>query len=157
LGYGGRTFHMRKFRTMMQDSASVLDHHLAGNFELQKEWAEYQKLRVDPRVTRVGRVLRKTSLDELPQLWNIIKGEMSMVGPRPYLSAQLASYEAAYSVYVKTLPGLTGLWQVSGRNRTTLAERIAYDIYYIRNWSLWMDLYLMAKTVGTVFTGDGAY
>ena len=141
----------------MRDSASVLNHHLASNLELQREWAEYQKLRVDPRVTRVGRVLRRTSLDELPQLWNIIKGEMSMVGPRPYLSAQLTKYEAAYSIYVKTLPGLTGLWQVSGRNRTTLEERIAYDIHYIRNWSLWMDIYLMAKTLGTVVSGDGAY
>ena len=157
LGHGGRTFYMWKFRTMMRDSASVLNHHLASSLELQREWAEYQKLRVDPRVTRVGRVLRRTSLDELPQLWNIIKGEMSMVGPRPYLSAQLTKYEAAYSIYVKTLPGLTGLWQVSGRNRTTLEERIAYDIHYIRNWSLWMDIYLMAKTLGTVVSGDGAY
>ena len=157
LGYGGRTFRMWKFRTMRQNSSAVLDHHLASSSELRKEWAEYQKLRVDPRVTRIGKLLRKTSLDELPQLWNIIKGEMSLVGPRPYLSTQLAKNEPAYAVYVKTFPGLTGLWQVSGRNRTTLSERIAYDIYYVRNWSVWMDIYLLSKTVGTVLSGDGAY
>jgi Undecaprenyl-phosphate galactose phosphotransferase WbaP len=157
LGHGGRTFHMWKFRTMMQNSAALLDHHLASNSELQKEWAEYQKLRVDPRVTRVGRVLRKTSLDELPQLWNIIKGEMSLVGPRPIVKSEVSKYHAAYSAYVKTTPGLTGLWQVSGRNRTTYPERVAYDTYYVRNWSVWMDIYLLAKTVGAVLTGDGAY
>jgi Undecaprenyl-phosphate galactose phosphotransferase WbaP len=157
LGRGGRTFHVWKFRTMAQDSTEILECCLASSSELQKEWAEYQKLRNDPRVTRIGRMLRRTSLDELPQLWNIIKGEMSLVGPRPYLDAQLAKYQALYSAYVKTTPGLTGLWQVSGRNRKTIAERIAYDTYYIRNWSVWLDIYLLAKTVGVVFTGDGAY
>ena len=157
LGHGGRTFHMWKFRTMAQNSAVILDHCLASNSELRKEWAECQKLRNDPRITRVGRVLRKTSLDELLQLWNVIKGEMSLVGPRPIVDAEVARYQAAYSVYVKTTPGLTGLWQVSGRNRTTYAERVAYDTYYVRNWSVWMDIYLLAKTVGAVLTGDGAY
>lgn len=157
LGRGGRSFHMWKFRTMSQNSTVILDHCLAASSELRKEWEEYQKLREDPRITRVGRLLRRTSLDELPQLWNVIKGEMSLVGPRPYLAAQLARHQAAYSVYVKTTPGLTGLWQVSGRNRTTLAERIEFDTYYIRNWSVWMDIYLLAKTVGAVLTGDGAY
>ena len=157
LGLGGRIFRMWKFRTMAQDSSVVLDHCLANNAEMRKEWAEFQKLRNDPRVTKVGRVLRRTSLDELPQLWNIIKGEMSLVGPRPYLDAQLTNYRAAYSIYVKTTPGLTGLWQVSGRNRTTLAQRVAYDTYYIRNWSVWMDIYLLAKTVSAVLTRDGAY
>lgn len=157
LGYGGRTFHMWKFRTMVQNSKAVLDHCLASNSEQRKEWAEYHKLRNDPRITRVGRMLRKTSLDELPQLWNVIKGEMSLVGPRPIVDAEVAKYQAAYSIYVKTTPGLTGLWQVSGRNRTTYAERVAYDTYYVRNWSVWMDIYLLAKTVGAVLTGDGAY
>jgi Undecaprenyl-phosphate galactose phosphotransferase WbaP len=157
LGYGGRIFHMWKFRTMAQNNAMILELCLANNSAQRKEWAEFQKLRNDPRVTHVGRLLRRSSLDELPQLWNIIKGDMSLVGPRPYLDAQLAKYHAAYSVYVKTTPGLTGLWQVSGRNRTTIAERIAYDVYYIRNWSVWMDIYLLAKTVGTVLSGDGAY
>jgi lipopolysaccharide/colanic/teichoic acid biosynthesis glycosyltransferase len=96
-------------------------------------------------------------LDELPQLWNVIKGEMSLVGPRPIVDAEVAKYHVAYSVYVKTIPGLTGLWQVSGRNRTTYAERIAYDTYYVRNWSVWMDIYLLTKTIGAVISGDGAY
>ena len=157
LGRGGRTFHMWKFRTMAQNSTEVLDRCLASSPELRQEWTEYQKLRNDPRITRVGRVLRRTSLDELPQLWNIIKGEMSLVGPRPYLEVQLAQHQAAYSVYVKATPGLTGLWQVSGRNRTTMAERVAFDTYYVRNWSVWMDVHLLAKTVCTVLTGDGAY
>jgi Undecaprenyl-phosphate galactose phosphotransferase WbaP len=157
LGHGGRTFHMWKFRTMVQNSAALLDHCLASNSELRKEWVECQKLRNDPRITQVGRLLRKTSLDELPQLWNVIKGEMSLVGPRPIVYAEMAKYQAAYSVYVKTTPGLTGLWQVSGRNRTTYAERVAYDTYYVRNWSVWMDIYLLAKTVSAVLTGDGAY
>jgi Undecaprenyl-phosphate galactose phosphotransferase WbaP len=157
LGQGGRTFHMWKFRTMVQNSAAALEKCLASSPELRKEWAECHKLRNDPRITRVGRILRKTSLDELPQLWNIIKGEMSLVGPRPIIEAEVAKYQAAYFVYVKTTPGLTGLWQVSGRNRTTYAERVAYDTYYARNWSVWMDIYLLAKTVSTVLTGDGAY
>jgi Undecaprenyl-phosphate galactose phosphotransferase WbaP len=157
LGRGGRTFHMWKFRTMSRNSSAVLDHYLAANPEMRKEWTERQKLRIDPRITRMGRALRKTSLDELPHLWNVIKGDMSLVGPRPIIDAEVAKYQAAYSVYTKTTPGLTGLWQVSGRNHTTYAERVAYDIYYVRNWSVWMDIYLLAKTFGAVFTGDGAY
>lgn len=158
LGYGGGIFHMWKFRTMAQHSAEVLDRYLAGSTELQKEWARYQKLRNDPRITRVGKLLRKTSLDELPQLWNVIKGEMSLVGPRPrLLEVDVPKYQVVNSVYAKATPGLTGLWQVSGRNRTTYDERIAYDGYYIRNWSVWMDIYLLGKTIGVVLTGDGAY
>jgi Undecaprenyl-phosphate galactose phosphotransferase WbaP len=157
LGYDGRTFHIWKFRTMVQNAAEVLEISLASNAELRNEWSANQKLRNDSRITRVGKVLRKTSLDELPQLWNVIKGEMSLVGPRPIVGSEVAKYKTAYSTYMKTTPGLTGLWQVSGRNRTTYAERIAYDIYYVRNWSVWMDIYLLAKTVLVVLTGDGAY
>jgi Undecaprenyl-phosphate galactose phosphotransferase WbaP len=157
LGHGGRTFSMWKFRTMVGNSTEVLHQCLANHPELQEEWATTHKLRNDPRITRVGRALRKASLDELPQLWNVVRGEMSLVGPRPIVDAEVAKYHAAYAVYVKTVPGLTGLWQVSGRNRTTYAERIAYDTYYVRNWSVWMDLYLLTKTVGAVLSGDGAY
>lgn len=157
LGHGGRTFPMWKFRTMVSNSTEVLHHCLESSSELREEWAKNQKLRNDPRITRVGKFLRKASLDELPQLWNVIKGEMSLVGPRPIVDAEVAKYHAAYSVYVKTIPGLTGLWQVSGRNRTTYAERIAYDTYYVRNWSVWMDIYLLTKTIGAVISGDGAY
>jgi Undecaprenyl-phosphate galactose phosphotransferase WbaP len=157
LGHGG-IFHMWKFRTMAKNSTEVLDRFLATNSELQREWAQYQKLRNDPRITRVGRVLRKTSLDELPQLWNVIRGDMSLVGPRPrLLEVNVPKYQTVNALYAKTTPGLTGLWQVSGRNRTTYEERIAYDAYYIRNWSVWMDIYLLAKTVGVVITGYGAY
>jgi Undecaprenyl-phosphate galactose phosphotransferase WbaP len=156
LGRRGRPFHMCKFRTMNHNSAEILERYLASNPELRREWAENHKLRNDPRVTRVGKVLRKTSLDELPQLWNVLKGEMSLVGPRPIVTAEVAMYRESYSLYSKTTPGLTGLWQVSGRSRTTYAERVAYDSYYVRNWSVWMDIYLLAKTVGTVLSGDGA-
>jgi Undecaprenyl-phosphate galactose phosphotransferase WbaP len=157
LGHEGRTFHIWKFRTMAQNSTEVLERCLASRSDLRKEWAEDQKLRNDPRISRLGRVLRITSLDELPQLWNVIKGEMSLVGPRPIVEAEVAKYKEAYSLVAKAPPGLTGLWQVSGRNHTTYAERIAYDTYYVRNWSVWMDIYLLAKTVGVVLSGDGAY
>jgi Undecaprenyl-phosphate galactose phosphotransferase WbaP len=157
LGRGGQTFRMLKFRTMLQNSKEVLAQSLAADPELRAEWQQFQKLRKDPRVSRVGAFLRKASLDELPQLWNVLNGEMSLVGPRPIIEAEVERYQEAYMVYRKTVPGLTGLWQVSGRNRTTYAERVAYDCYYVRNWSVWMDIYLLAKTVAAVVTGDGAY
>ena len=157
LGQDGRTFRIWKFRTMVRNAAEVLQRALANNPELQKEWAENQKLRNDPRITRIGKVLRKASLDELPQLWNIVKGEMSLVGPRPIVQDEIAKYKEAYPLYTKAVPGLTGLWQVSGRNHTTYTERITYDSYYVRNWSFWMDVYLLARTVTVVLTGDGAY
>lgn len=156
-GQDGRTFQIWKFRTMVRNAAEVLERSLASSPELQKEWAENQKLRNDPRITRIGKALRKTSLDELPQLWNIFRGEMSLVGPRPIVHDEIAKYKEAYTLYTKTVPGLTGLWQVSGRNHTTYAERITYDSYYVRNWSFWMDIYLLARTVTVVFTGHGAY
>jgi Undecaprenyl-phosphate galactose phosphotransferase WbaP len=157
LGQDGRTFHLWKFRTMVRNAAEVLERSLANSPELKKEWAENQKLRNDPRITRIGKVLRKASLDELPQLWNIVKGEMSLVGPRPIVHDEIAKYKEAYPLYTKAIPGLTGLWQVSGRNHTTYSERITYDSYYVRNWSFWMDIYLLARTVTVVLTGDGAY
>ena len=157
LGRNGRSFPMYKFRTMRPNSAEILERHLALDLNLQKEWAENFKLRRDPRVTRVGKMLRKTSLDELPQLWNVLLGDMSIVGPRPIVHAEIALYREAYSLYSKTLPGLTGLWQVSGRSRTTYAERVAYDSFYVRNWSVWMDIYLLGRTIAAVISGDGAY
>jgi Undecaprenyl-phosphate galactose phosphotransferase WbaP len=157
LGHGG-IFRMCKFRTMAKHSAEVLSRYLAADAELQKEWSQFQKLRNDPRITRLGKLLRKTSLDEIPQLWNVFRGEMSLVGPRPrVLEVDVPKYQEVNALYAKTSPGLTGLWQVSGRSRTTYEERIAYDAYYIRNWSLWMDIHLIAKTVGVVIRGDGAY
>jgi Undecaprenyl-phosphate galactose phosphotransferase WbaP len=157
LGHGGRAFRIWKLRTMVRNASEVLQRTLNSDPDLRKEWAENHKLRNDPRITRVGRLLRRTSLDELPQLWNVVKGDMSLVGPRPIVEAEIARYHDAYSTYRKTIPGLTGLWQVSGRNRTTYAERVAYDTYYVRNWSVWLDIYLLLKTVTVVLTGYGAY
>ena len=142
---------------MVPDAEQVRQAYVAKSPELRKEWAENQKLKCDPRITRVGRVLRKTSLDELPQFWNIIRGEMSLVGPRPIVSEEVAKYKQVYPLYAKTTPGLTGLWQVSGRNQTTYTERLAFDAYYVRNWSVWMDIYLLARTLAVVVTGYGAY
>jgi Undecaprenyl-phosphate galactose phosphotransferase WbaP len=157
LGHGARTFDIWKFRTMVRNAAEVLQHTLASDPELRKEWLQNQKLRKDPRITAIGKLLRKTSLDELPQFWNVIKGEMSLVGPRPIVQEEVAKYKQAYRIYTKTTPGVTGLWQVSGRNHTTYAERVAYDSYYVRNWSVWMDIYLLARTVSVILTGSGAY
>lgn len=156
LGRGGRTFRVWKFRTMINNSAQVLERYLAANPELRREWAQSHKLRNDPRITRVGRFLRTTSLDELPQLWNVIRGDMSLVGPRPIVDAEVKKYHKHFSTYVKALPGMTGLWQVSGRNHTTYEERVAFDAYYVHNWSIWMDIYLLAKTISVVLTGHGA-
>jgi Undecaprenyl-phosphate galactose phosphotransferase WbaP len=157
LGRGGHTFRIWKFRTMVHDSAQVLEEYLASSPDVWGEWAQSHKLRNDPRITRIGRWLRKTSLDELPQLWNVIRGDMSLVGPRPIVTSEVAKYDKHFAIYVKTSPGMTGLWQVSGRNHTTYEERVALDAYYIRNWSVWMDIYLLAKTLAVVLTGHGAY
>jgi Undecaprenyl-phosphate galactose phosphotransferase WbaP len=156
LGRNGKTFKIWKFRTMVKNAEQLKQAYLRQHPGMLKEWAENQKLKDDPRITRVGKVLRKTSLDELPQLWNIIKGEMSLVGPRPIIHEEVPKYRGAYSLYVKTTPGLTGLWQVSGRNKTTYEERVACDAFYVRNWSVWLDICLLAKTVIVALTGDGA-
>jgi Undecaprenyl-phosphate galactose phosphotransferase WbaP len=157
LGYEGRTFHIWKFRTMVKNSSEVLKMYLETNPDLRLEWECDQKLREDPRITHIGKFLRKSSLDELPQLWNVLRGDMSLVGPRPIVDNEISKYDEAYFLYQKVTPGLTGLWQVSGRNKTSYEERVAFDTYYVRNWSVWMDFYLLAKTVGVVLTGDGAY
>jgi Undecaprenyl-phosphate galactose phosphotransferase WbaP len=157
LGRGGRTFRIWKFRTMVRNSAQVLDQYLASHPEEQREWALCHKLLKDPRVTTMGRFLRRTSLDELPQLWNVLRGEMSLVGPRPIVSAEVKKYQKQFTIYTKTMPGMTGLWQVSGRNHTTYDQRVALDVHYVRNWSVWLDVYLLAKTVAVVLTGHGAY
>ncbi|MCS6907948.1 MAG: sugar transferase, partial [Anaerolineales bacterium] len=111
----------------------------------------------DPRATRVGKWLRKTSLDELPQLWNVLRGEMSLVGPRPIVEDEIRRYGELYELYCQVKPGISGLWQVSGRNETSYQERVALDAYYVRNWSPWLDLVILAKTVLVVLSGKGAY
>lgn len=157
LGREGKHFRLWKFRTMARNSSEILSQCLSNSDEMRREWAAHHKLRSDPRITVLGKWLRKTSLDELPQLWNIIKGEMTLVGPRPIVDAEVPKYQDVYPLYTKITPGLTGIWQVSGRNHTTYAERLAYDTYYVRNWSVWLDIYLLIKTVRVVLTGDGAY
>jgi lipopolysaccharide/colanic/teichoic acid biosynthesis glycosyltransferase len=125
--------------------------------ELREEWERDHKLKDDPRVTWIGRLLRRTSLDELPQLWNILRGDMSLVGPRPIVQDEVAKYGERFALFCKVRPGLSGLWQVSGRNDTTYAERVALDCYYVRNWSVWLDLVILARTVRVVLLGKGAY
>jgi Undecaprenyl-phosphate galactose phosphotransferase WbaP len=157
IGRYGAPLDIVKFRTMVCNGDQVLEQHLERDPEARREWRADRKLRADPRVTRVGRLLRKTSLDELPQLWNVLLGEMSVVGPRPIVSAETAEYGNSFGLYLQVRPGLTGLWQVSGRNDTTYAERVALDTYYVRNWSPWLDTYLLARTVLAVLHARGAY
>jgi Undecaprenyl-phosphate galactose phosphotransferase WbaP len=157
IGAGGKEFTAWKFRSMCVDAEETLRRVLVENPRLREEWEMDQKIRKDPRVTWVGRILRKTSLDELPQLWNVLRGEMSLVGPRPIIAGLVEKYGPNYSLYCKVRPGISGLWQVSGRNNTTYEERVRLDEYYVRNWSIWLDLYILGKTIKVVLTGDGAY
>jgi len=157
IGRGSQTFGAWKFRTMSTNAAELLEQHLARDPSARFEWENTQKLRKDPRVTRAGRLLRKSSLDELPQLWNVLKGEMSLVGPRPIVQSEIARYGERFDAYARVPGGITGLWQVSGRNDTTYDERVALDAYYVRNWSVWLDFYILFRTVGTVLLRKGAY
>jgi Undecaprenyl-phosphate galactose phosphotransferase WbaP len=157
IGFRGRRFQAWKFRTMVIDADKLLDKYLAADPQLREEWEKTHKLQNDPRVTKIGRWLRLSSLDELPQLWNVLLGEMSLVGPRPIVKAEISKYGESFDLYAKVLPGITGLWQISGRNKTTYAERVSLDSYYVRNWSPWMDLYILARTFRVVLCGDGAY
>ncbi|MGC5778746.1 sugar transferase [Methylobacterium sp. NFXW15] len=156
LGRDGRSFGCLKFRSMVVDAEAVLVAHLAGNAVARAEWDATHKLTHDPRVTALGRVLRKTSLDELPQLINVLRGEMSLVGPRPIVQAEVARYGAAFETCFSVPPGVTGLWQVSGRSDTTYAERVALDLDYAARWSLRRDLTILIKTVPAVFAQRGS-
>jgi Undecaprenyl-phosphate galactose phosphotransferase WbaP len=156
LGRDGRTFRMWKFRSMLPNGQAILEKLLAEDPQARAEWDANHKLRNDPRVTSLGRILRKTSLDELPQLWNVLKGDMSLVGPRPIVKDEIVKYGEGYDFYTRVVPGLTGLWQVSGRSDTTYGQRVDLDIFYVRNWSPWLDFYLLARTVTVVLTGRGS-
>lgn len=157
-GRKGSLFRCIKFRTMYRDSDSKLKDYLEQNPEAREEWEEFKKLKgFDPRVTRVGRLLRKTSLDELPQLINVIKGEMSLVGPRPYLPREKEDMGEYFSTILVAKPGITGLWQVSGRNELPFKERLILDAWYVQNWSLWLDIVILFKTVKVLLKGEGAY
>jgi lipopolysaccharide/colanic/teichoic acid biosynthesis glycosyltransferase len=142
---------------MVDNADRVLEKCLSRDESLRREWEAQHKLRDDPRVTPLGRILRKTSLDELPQLWNVLRGEMSLVGPRPIVKAEVDKYATAYQQYIEVRPGLTGLWQVSGRNEATYEQRVRLDTYYVRNWSLWLDLYILCRTITVVVCCKGAY
>lgn len=157
VGRDGRTFECLKFRTMVRNADRALWDVLESNPEMKVEWVTHHKLRRDPRVTRVGSLLRRTSLDELPQLWNVLRGEMSLVGPRPVVREELMRYGRCQSAYLSARPGITGLWQVTGRNDTDYRRRVALDVYYVRNQSLRLDLYILLKTPRAVLGGDGAY
>ena len=157
IGRDGRRFRMWKFRSMFTNGDAVLEYFLDAHPEYRQEWETTQKLKWDPRITRIGRFIRKTSLDELPQLWNVLRGDMSLVGPRPILLEEEEKYGEYYALYTMVKPGITGMWQVSGRSNTSYDERLQLVAYYVRNWSLWLDIYLMLKTVRIVFFGRGAY
>ena len=157
LGARDRHFLCLKFRTMHADAERMLNECLQRNPALQAEWEQNHKLRQDPRVTRVGRLLRKTSLDELPQLWNVLRGEMSLTGPRPIVDAEVSKYDKDYELYRRIRPGMSGFWQVGGRSDIDYKTRVAMDAYYVRNWSVWLDVIILARTVKIVLFHQGAF
>ena len=157
IGKDGKEFTCYKFRSMYMDSDKILADYLAKNPEAKAEWDEFQKLHdFDPRVTKAGRIMRKTSLDELPQLLNVLKGEMSLVGPRPYLPREIGKMGEYYKIIISTVPGITGYWQVNGRSDVTFEGRLKMDNWYIYNWSVWIDMVLLFKTIKAVFFSKGA-
>jgi len=153
----GAFFSMWKFRTMCANSADVLEHYLSKNPQARAEWGKLHKLRHDPRITPVGLFLRRFSLDELPQAWNVLKGEMSLVGPRPIVAAEVEKYANSFEYYCRVKPGITGLWQVSGRSELTYDQRVALDRRYVTRWSLHFDLKILLCTFKSVVNRDGAY
>ena len=157
IGKGGKPFKCLKFRSMVINSKEVLEHLLNNDAAAKEEWDKTFKLKNDPRITKIGHFLRKTSLDELPQLFNVLKGEMSLVGPRPIITAELERYNDEVDYYLLSKPGMTGLWQVSGRSDVDYETRVYLDAWYVKNWSMWNDIAILFKTVGVVLKKDGAY
>jgi Undecaprenyl-phosphate galactose phosphotransferase WbaP len=157
IGKNGKPFLCYKFRTMYKDSEEVLKEILQSNEDMRKEWEENWKLKDDPRITKIGRFLRKTSLDELPQIFNVLKGEMSLIGPRPYLLREKKDVGDSLPIITSTNPGLTGLWQVSGRSNIGYKYRIKLDTWYVMNWSLWLDIAILFRTIRVVVRGEGAF
>jgi len=157
VGQGGRKFRCLKFRTMVIDAQDRLDRLLAESPEARTEWQIQQKLRNDPRITGVGRFLRATSLDELPQFINVLLGQMSVVGPRPIVDSEIAKYSSDFGAYASVKPGVTGLWQVRGRSETSYGERVEFDVQYVNNMSLALDMQIILKTISVVLNGRGAY
>jgi Undecaprenyl-phosphate galactose phosphotransferase WbaP len=157
IGQNGAPFKAWKFRSMVMNADSMLESYLAQHPELREEWERDHKLKIDPRVTWAGKFLRRTSLDELPQLWNVLKGEMSLVGPRPITEKEVEKYGTAFELYKRVKGGITGLWQVSGRNDVSYDERVYWDLFYVRNWSVWLDLCILFRTIAAVLFSKGAY
>lgn len=157
VGRGGNAFNCLKFRTMVPDGDAVLEAHFAANPESRAQWVAARKLQVDPRVTNVGIVLRKLGLDELPQLVNILRGEMSLVGPRPVVKDEIELYGSAATYYFKSRPGLIGVWQISGHNDVDYDERIAFDKHYVENWSFQKDIIIILKTIPAVCASRGSH
>jgi exopolysaccharide production protein ExoY len=157
VGLSGTSFDCLKFRSMVINADEVLALHLAANSEAAQEWQKNRKLKRDPRITPLGASMRKTSIDELPQLLNILRGEMSFVGPRPIVTAEVPKYGPVIAHYLRTRPGLTGPWQISGRNDVDYATRVALDQGYVENWSFWRDITIIAKTARVVVAAHGCY
>ena len=157
LGHGGQSFPCFKFRTMVTNASEALAEHLKANPDARREWETTRKLRDDPRITPFGAVLRKSSADELPQLLNIIRGEMSLVGPRPIVEEEVAHYGPYIQYYLQVRPGLTGAWQISGRNDTSYQQRVDLDTEYARSWSFGRDLKIIIKTIPAVLRSKGCY
>ena len=154
MGYGGRSFACLKFRTMVNDADTALQDHLVHNSAAREEWQTDRKLRSDPRITRLGSILRRSSIDELPQLFNVLMGHMSCVGPRPIVAEEIPRYGLAWEDYTRASPGMTGLWQVSGRNRLSYRTRVALDRRYVRRWSAMRDVWILLRTVPAVLRTD---
>jgi len=157
VGHRGKLFKAYKFRSMVIDADKILKQLLAKDNNAKEEWDKCQKLKNDPRITTVGKFLRKTSLDEIPQFINIIRGEMSLVGPRPIVTNEIKKYGDDFQRIFSVKPGLTGLWQVSGRSDTNYADRVSFDTYYLQSWSVWLDLWIIYKTMSVIVKGKGAY
>ncbi|MEH2516782.1 exopolysaccharide production protein ExoY [Bradyrhizobium sp. AZCC 1610] len=157
VGFRSSRFACLKFRTMVTDGNAVLAQHLRDFPDAATEWAETRKLKRDPRVTELGRVLRQLSLDELPQLWNVLRGDMSIVGPRPIVFDEVKMYGPSAEHYLLARPGLTGAWQISGRNDVSYERRVSLDRDYIENWSFWKDLKIIVKTIPAVIAAKGTY
>lgn len=157
VGFGRKNFGLWKFRTMFHNSDHIFWNHLAQNADARREWLCYRKLKYDPRITKVGAFLRRTNLDELPQLLNVILGQMSLVGPRPVVEDELKRYGAGEALYSAVLPGITGLWQVSGRGCLPYEKRVALDVEYVSTWSFGQDLVVLTRTLNAIWTCRGAF
>ena len=157
IGLDGKEIWIWKFRTMAYNAETVLKQRLKKDPALQIEWEKNFKLKDDPRVTDIGRFLRRTSLDEIPQIWNVLKGEMSLIGPRPIVTEEIALYGDEFEIYKQVLPGITGLWQISGRNDLPYHDRVKLDVYYIQNWSIWLDIHILLHTILATLQARGAY